>query len=531
MLGLVRVLLGFLCGVALAVAYLFFTSQGPRRVSGPREPTPVVTGRGPGIPVVRPSPLVAVAVPPVRQTASLMLVVRLRGALVWDELFIASGGLAQSVSIPSTVDRTVFPVTDGRRLYAYTAPRGGDRRGRRLVAFSFDGREEEVITDSTRLVTPRGLFVSLDGRTLAYFLDDRTSEKTELWAYDTVERTKRVIVERLERGELRGPFFSPDGTVLLHDGREFLTAAPNRTGVDPVRVNVRVADIDWDAGVLRSPDGTQLALVVSEDGIEYGTRLVAYRVGGAGEPLTSVERGRTHLLRWTAEEGVVFAVDAEGEKAPVVLSVTPGNAPRTARLPLGGVGPILSGSARTVVSIVQGGVRPVIKETDLRSGVSRVVSTVPAPTDADSGEPALRLVQVFSSAEQFAGDTRVVSALPADVVVSFVTAHLRAITDAPPGESVVAERLWVLQQPRVYYLDYRIGTTLWRRLIALEGETPDALHFSVRGVFAPVQGEWALTRGEGASDPTPVALYEYEPEVNRWVEKRPVGQSGLVEVP
>ncbi len=93
------------------------------------------------------------------------------------------------------------------------------------------------------------------------------------------------------------------------------------------------------------------------------------------------------------------------------------------------------------------------------------------------------------------------------------------MAEAPPGEPVSPERVWFTRAPDAFYVEYRVGTTLWRRLVRITGAGGVPAGFSVLGVFTPAEGEWALARGEDLAEQEPTALYEFDPDFQQWVEK------------
>lgn len=461
----------------------------------------------------------------------------------WETILLVDNGAVRTLALPETVDRAVLPVTDGERLYAYVRAERG--RGARLVAFSFDGREEETITDATPLVEPRDLFVSPDGLFLAFFLDNRTSQSTELWTYDTSARAKRVSVERLERPNVFGPFFAPDGSFLLSADDRVLAGSPRRTGVDILDVPAAGAAVVWEAGIARAPGGDRVAFVVDAgDAATRVQRVLESRLGStATRPRFSVTQAVLQLLGWREPDTllVLSRPVQSGRETPPGGSTSRSDASRSASTPTLWVvrsGDRISrdlGAETSSFALAPDGQSAVLLRgaagnrldvLDLLNGQSRTVGTLPleAPVAATSPSPAVsptfRVVQFLRRGGPPATESSTPGslALSPEVTLQTISDHAREISDPPPDEPVTVERVWFTQTANTVYVDYRVGTTLWRRLVRV-AQTSEGASVEIVGVFAPIQGEWVLTRGSDVADSTPTALYEYDLALRAWVEK------------
>lgn len=477
------------------------------------------------------------------RTVDLFLVVRLgrddgggrergREGVAWEEIFVVENGVSRSVELPESVDRSELPVTDGTRVYAYVS---GSRQatgsgGRRLAAFTLDGREDGTVTGSTPLVEPRGLFASPDGAFLAFFLDNRTTLATELWTYDTSARVKRVSVERLTRNDLHGPYFSLDGSFLLHHGRQLLQGSPRRTGVDILPVEIPWERVSWEGNLARSPDGERV-LLVTELGDDATTvaRVVEYAMSGE-RPVLRFSRGNeaVRILGWAKPESILLGTEEPRSGAPSAgprselrtVTLVRGNENISHALGPGARSPVVAEDGSRVGFLREEGSSIRIEVLDVETGQFVAVAALPAP-DARTREPEFRLLQYLQSPLAPTGTPDRSRTLAPELLLllMYVSEHIRAIADAPEAEPVTAERIWLTTIPDAIYVDYRIGTTLWRRLVRLELRDGLPQGSAVVGVFAPIGGEWVLARGDDLADRTPVRLYEFESDLQQWVEK------------
>lgn len=508
-----RAVIGFSLGLAVGVFLVTSMVKPARSPSGPAA-TPADRRAPSG------APAQASLAAPVAQTADLFLVARLRDADSWEELLLAESGKLRTVPLPDTVDHSALPVTDGERIYAYVSG-----IGRRLVVFTRDGREDETVTDSTSLVEPRGLFVSPNGAFIGFFLDNRETEATEFWVYDTAARTKRVTVEHLTRTDLSGPFFQADGSFLLRNGTQLLRGSPRRTGGEALAA-VPPAETLWEAGALLSPDGTRVALVLGVGDAATTVSRVVEIQPGSRVPRTRLSlAGSARLFAWLPPD-VLLVQGSDG------LWTVRGSARDVRRLPSPASPPAVAGSGDAIAYVEGAAGVHRVTVVDLASGRARTAVALPPAPDATPRSSAARevppylLVQFFRTRAAGAEiRTPPAGAVPAETVLRLVSERIREIAEAPLREPASAERVWFTRTPGAVYVDYRLGTTLWRRLIAVEHPPGSSPTYRMLGLFAPLEGTWTLIRGEDLTDRATIALYEFEPEVGAFVEK-PLAPSG-----
>lgn len=444
---------------------------------------------------------------------------------MWEEIFVIENSRSRSVPLPAQVDRSVFPVTDGTRVYAYSDGRGETAGGRRLVAFTVDGREDETVTGFTPLVEPRGLFSTPDGMFLAFFLDNRQSLATELWTYDAASRTKRVSVERLTRGDVQGPYFSADGSFLLFHGGQLLQGSSRRTGVDilPLAVD-RPERVRWDGNVVASPEKERvLAVVEMGDDVTAVARVLQLAPPNGRSVLRfSRANEEVRILRWAEPDNILLhsrprTPAARRGSARTNLSsvwVLQGGQSISHALGDGATSPIAAEDGTSVGFLREGEGRVRVEVLHIETGRMRSAASLPA------GRPgaAFQLLQYVRVPLPASSRPSAPSPSP-ELLLQYVSDHIRALADAPEAEPVTAERIWLTAAPDALYVDYRVGTMLWRRSVRLDIQGGSPAGASVVGVFAAAGGEWVLVRGEDLADRTPVALYEFESDLRQWVEK------------
>ena len=561
-----HVFLGVLGGGIAAVVLLVgaLVERGsPQRVRP--EASPMPPGAVTPVDTRAPTPL------PRSGTTDLLLLVRDdENDGRWEELLLVEGGRARSFPAPRDALRTVFPVTDGTRVYVLVGKPDARGEGVRLVAVDRTDGSEALISGSTPLVTPRALFASPNGRVIAFYLDSTRGELTELWTVNPVNGEKRVSLERLSKGAA-GPFWAPDGGFLVRDGDRVLRGSPQRTGEDLLPVKRSWRDVWPGETMIPSPGGSQVIYVVSVGTTTRGTASEV-RVwdlpGGPERVVARIPNAPVRLLGWSST-GELIAI--AGTEESVVWEIRKGGQ-TSSPLGTGASSVVLSGDGRGLAYLQNdsGAVRLVIRDLGTKQEVPPITlppPASPAPRESTDRQSVFHLLQFVrpEGAAPATGESSVAApalhqrdalgtalalsqrdalgtalalnqrdlgtgpalnqrdalgtGLASEDVVRYVVEHVREIADAPPEEPVTAERVWFTRTSGTVNVDYRVGTVLWRRLIEIKGVGGRPVTHTILGVFAPADGEWILTRGVNLPDLRPVLLYEFEPELGKWVRK------------
>ena len=444
----------------------------------------------------------------------------------WDELNLFDDGILRKITPPDKVDRTVTPVSDGETIYYIIE--SAKKRGNSLIAVSLKDGKQELISDSTDLVIPRSVFASNDGKTIAFYLDGTAKKMTELWTYDPNKKRKRVSVERLSINTV-GPYWDANGGFLLRDGQKILRGSPNRTGSDILSTKLDEQNISSsDGSMIPSPGGTQVAFVAQKktgDVTNSSLRVLDLKEKKEREIL-SIPSEKVEILGWSDFGSLVLKETTDlrtkiwnvtkDSKNSYVLENS------ISSIKLSGDGAYL---VYTVLDNGKGSEDMVICSTKTGKIITRN-SLVNNNGTIDSSELGFKfnaenkVVQYLRLAKNPEGWSQAAEfPLAQEEIVGYIVEHIREVTEAPVSESVMAQRIWFTPVPGAVYVDYLVGTTLWRRLVQVDGAGEIASQHSVIGVYAPAEGEWVLTRGKELSNPQTTTLYEYESEIGKWVKK------------
>lgn len=415
-----------------------------------------------------------------------------------------------------------YPLFDGDSWYYYGAPDAlDDEKDVELRRRNGKTGEEQSIISTTSLVTPRSSIISPDGSQLAYWLDNRQSDKglTELWVYDAANNGTRVLAEKLVAPDIvtrarwnrfgTALWFLADSGKGADEKLEFISV-----NVQPPQVQARFKNLPLDSlrsvidhGVMDlSSDAAILAFVQSE-----GRQDKLVVINDEQSPRVLDVKGNIPFLQWQGEDKLIYAVQSGSEFVFWRLDNSGRQVP-LARLPgvlrsamidtssryLAFLASTSPGSTRRyVVDLSNGAVGDQGVITPYGKYAYVVQATLPAPSQNDVAN-------------------NISAPLTDGQLVAFITNHLGEIVSSLTAQ---AERIVVTDLPNAAYLDYAEPGKAPQRLLVLVN---DAIHaeWSVLARYAAAGAEWQKVQGGGLNDPKPARLYEWEASVQQWVLKQ-----------
>jgi hypothetical protein len=416
---------------------------------------------------------------------------------------VAGPGLEESAPVRSS----------GTAWFYYT-------RERQLIRRDAATGESHTIIGPTSLTAPRDLFLSPDGGTLAFFLDnihDPERELTELWLYDDATRNIRVIAENIFRPDIHSPvYWNSSGTHLWFIADTAPRTAPDR--LELVLVSTRepgmraaFANVDWPrlaghTGAMPidvSADGSSVAFATTA---RIGRGSVLSVVSPRGSDEMSV-RGTIAYLAWLADGSLVYIIQEERtftawrqrEGIHQFVANRPGIL-RTAARDGAGTHLALATSATPDSTVTE------LFTLHVAEGVVRSAGALAG----GSGQLAITSVSTEKPASRVAGIT---TELDDGELVAFIERHQAEITGMPTAQLV---RLIMTDAQNTVFVDYRAGTEEKRLLLTVH----DAIHteWSIKGRYETVGGEWR-PEAPVAQEPHPKRLYEWEDSVKQWILK------------
>lgn len=373
---------------------------------------------------------------------------------------------------------------------------------------------DTLVVSPTGLVTPRDALVNSRGTALAYWLDNITEKEkklTELWVYDSAAQDTRVVAENLVGTDIVTPLrWNSSGTALMfvansglggQEKLEFVVA-----NAQPAHTQARFQQIDIEdlqqaaeAGKVDvSPSGTSVALVTPEAD-EKETLLVTRDNGSIQRTTIS---GTVPYLQWMSENTLLYAVQQSGE-IEFMRWVDGVSAPIGHER-----GQFISGLADETgkyiayVSREESHVNQ-LRVLEVKSELSRVQSTLLEGSN-------LQVVHIDLPERV----PSVTAQLSDGQLIAFIERQAANIVEE--GSRLV--RIVTTEVPNTLFVDYVTPHSASKRILLT---VRDAVYpeWVVQARYEPVGGEWRKAQGDGASEPKPVKLYEWEENLQKWILK------------
>lgn len=450
------------------------------------------------------------------------------GADAWINLYLFDGNNLSQINLPEDADRKSEPAADPNGIYYFSEKITRGRNVRSLKYFNFIENKEKLISDSTPLVEPRSVFVSRNGTTVAFFLDSLRKRGTEIWTFDAGKDRKRVSLERLTM-HAEGPFWDANGGFIVRDGEKIFRGTSEKPGGDILPVKLSPQKILSGRSMLPSPGGTQVVYLQSDgnggavlkvwdlkenterDAFAFKTDKVNIIGWNSLGSLSVLEEGETVKI-WNisknSQDNFILDDLSPAETKSVVSSVT------------------LSDDGEKMAYIKSVGDMEKAVVRDMRSNIEAEFAELVKEEGGEENDESMRKKAIFKILSYLRvaenaelADINSPFPLAREEIIGYVMQHVRVIAEAPSEEPVTAQRVLFTKTQDTVYVDYLVGTTIWRRLVRLDGEAEKAVSHKILGVFAPVSGEWKIAKGSDLKDPQPTEMYEFNSDLGKWIKK------------
>lgn len=415
--------------------------------------------------------------------------------------------------------QAIDPVTNGTDWFFYTEKsQPGTKETIRVLQRQDASGQVQVINSETPLVRPRDLYISPDGKKVAFWLDnsnDTVKQLTELWVYDSETKGAKVIAEKVHVPDVyTPPRWNSASTMLWFIGN---TAPAGKTAqidcitasVDEPHVQARFGSVNWADAARQaqltdiSQDGEYLAAATSQDG---QGQLAIVHEGAKGE--TMKLRGSIPFLQWLEDNSLVYAV--QDSRGVSFWRVQQGVHRYVARQ---------NGTLLAAHSDLRAAYLPFIASTlggqhqfvlDFESGLITDIGSVPGFGDSAT---IAQVEQISTTPGAVAGAT---TAIDDEELLAFIETHITEMVQSPGAR---ASRVIMTDEPNTVYVEYRTANQEQGRILV---GVRDVLHpeWSVRGKYKLVGVEWQKVQGGGLKDPKPAKLYEWETAVSQWIFKQ-----------
>lgn len=408
-------------------------------------------------------------------------------------------------------------VFDGESWYRYrlVEKQKGQQSALLLERVWVKDQYAEPIVEQTPLVRPRDLYISPDGKRVAYWLDniDQPKEKlTELWVYDSEIGSTRLVVEKVKQEDVISPIRWNRASSHLW----FMASAQQETkivvaGVKPVERITSFDHLPWKTlegiasfGIMDlSLSGENVAYVETK---ETRSELVIARKNSRSEYTTV--KGSVPYVEWLSDGSLVYA---RQEQSGFTFWRVQGKAHRHIAQQPGILRSARSDSAGETVLLTADKVTGGSYLATMRLGDGYIVPMGDIPAFGETNKIVQIREEIGAQPSQVAGLS---SALSDEELVPFIEKNISTIVG---GAAATPNRIIVTDQANTLYVDYRQGTENGRVLVTVR----DAVHpeWSIRGRYKDVQGDWKKIEGSGLTDPGSKRVYEWEASVKQWILK------------
>ena len=373
----------------------------------------------------------------------------------------------------------------------------------------------EPIVEQTPLVRPRDLFISPDGKRVAYWLDNTDNPKlnlTELWVYDSEVGSTRLIMEKVQQDQVVSPVrwnrASTHVWFMVHSEQATKIVVSGVKPVEPITTFDKLPWTDLEGvasfGIMDiSLSGQDIAYVQSESG---KSQLIIMRKGTT--PETTTVQGSIPYIEWLPDGSLLYA---HQEKEAFTLWHVQGKINKHVALYVGTLRSARSDASSETIVIA----------ADYGTGGSylssvRVADGLTAPSrDIPAFGEATKIVQITELETSESPQANGISAMLSDEeLVAFIEKNIETIVGL---KNTTATRIIITDQPNTLYVDYGQGEQAGRVLVTIR----DAIHpeWSIRGRYKQAQGDWKKIEGSGLADPVGKKVYEWEESIKQWVLK------------
>jgi hypothetical protein len=366
-------------------------------------------------------------------------------------------------------------------------------------------------------VRPRDVVISPNGQRIAYWLDNTDDKKknlTEVWIYDAEQGSTRLAAEKVDKDTVVSRLrWNRSSSHVWFVTQSSQATAPQLQLIQakPIRVSTPFTNVNWsefvpqaDFGIVDiSLSGRSLAYLVPDE----KSRLIIATQHAGSQPARTVNGG-VPFLQWLDDGSLFYAVQ---EKNTVAFWRVTGSIHQQVAFQPG-----ILRSAQTdqknqnIIAVIDGG----------KNQHQLIVMSLNNYQIASLGEvarygQATHVVHVTTSENTLVTPERVTEELSDEQLVAFVAQYLAEIVEKPDAAPIT---LIVTNELNTLYADYRIRDGKEERVLFT---VQDAIHpeWLIHNRYTRDGAEWRPLAPTGKKEPTPLRLYQWEEQVDRWVLK------------
>ena len=389
-------------------------------------------------------------------------------------------------------------------------------------------RESETIVKQMPFIQPRGMYISPDGKKLAYWLDNISDNQqlTELWMYDSEQEGTHLIAEKLVKPDIVTKvrwnrsstalwFIANNAEEKKQEKLEYVTV-----NIHPENVQARFLELDWeqlkdiaDTGAMDISRGGNIVAYAEH----FGNNVSKLTVLQDGEkPWHKIVRGYVPFIQWKEDDSLIYAVqDTNGvafwQAEPLKRDAVSENNKQIAHI-LGTYQSAQTDSRGEYIAIVVKDKtrKSIIHTLQMATGLTKPQAQV--PTFGKKIFVVHANQQDKEKKKEVAGTT---TELSDEEITAFIENNLPDVANYPEAKP---QRIIMTETANTAYVDYKTRINEMERILM---SIQDAIHpeWTIKGRYRPTAGEWEKFQGGGLKDPEAKRLYEWEESINKWILK------------
>ncbi len=418
-------------------------------------------------------------------------------------------------------------VTDGQSWYHYQSVTDDDsvQKILQLKRTWINQNKSDLVIEQTRLVKPRGLYISPDATKVAFWLDnisEPSKNLTELWLYDADSQSTKLIAEKLNTSSvITEPRWNRASTHLWFLGDtasadKKTSVALHLVAIQPPSFDIAFSNIEWQPMVDSVP--------INPLDMDPTGQSIAYVKPKANKTMLHIQRnpqtidittlsGTVPYLQWLPDGTLIYAVQTRFSftfwqvKGSIHKHIAKYQGVfQSARSDA--AGHFILFNTRPSAQVGQ------VYALDVATGRIAHQSLLPSYGD----QTFLIHFRLDEAAQTDSPD--ITAPIDDEQVAAFLDKYITSIAeaDAKPQRFITTDQL------NTVWFDYRVPAGDKKRLLIT---IKDVIHaeWSISARYKEAAGEWLLEQGNVLHPPQARRVYEWEEDPAQWILKETLSNS------
>jgi hypothetical protein len=431
--------------------------------------------------------------------------------------------------LPAVSASITGAVTDGQTWYHYQETKK-DKTSQTVLQLKrtwINQNKSDLIIEQTKLVKPRGLYISPDTKKVAFWLDN-TSEPskklTELWLYDADSMSTKLLAENINANSIIiEPRWNRASTHLWFLGETLSADKKPSTGLhvislQPPSFGIQFGNINWSdlTKIVQSEpmdlDATGQALAYTEPK-ENKTILHIQRDENTAE-VTTIS-GAVPYIQWLPDESLLYVVQS---RFSFTFWQVKGSVHKHIAKYQGVFQSARADSAGAFLLFNTQPISYVSHAYALEVSSGRIAHQTLFPRYGD--QTFLIHFELDSPSQN--PDSNITAPIDDEQIAAFLDKNIKSIAEP----KAVPQRFITTDQINTVWFDYSVESGAKKRVLLT---IKDATHteWSISARYRESAGEWLQEQGNVPKPPQPVRVYEWEDAPQQWILKETIDNKSL----